>query len=120
MTWPTHYRYVDTIGPDGVTILEQTWKVVRESDRCYWIKRLGYSGVEARRVLKGAERSWAYPDKAKAWASYRARKRWQQHHARVALERASVALKATQVPFPDRFPHVCAGGEFFKQLNWEC
>lgn len=131
--WPDHYRYVDTIGPEGVTIECRRYVVLRESEHCYWIAREQNAGwarcwaMEGRksphikRVLKeSAGRRYAYQDKAKALHSYRARKRHQVHHAQLVLERAKAALE--DLVGVDSIPdeHLCSGGNYIKELTWDC
>lgn len=129
--WPDRFRYVDSIGPEGVTIVCCRWVVIRESDCFYWIVREGSEGwalsrqeaagkvySNAKRVSKDSWRRFAYPEKEKALSSYKARKRHQLRHAELALERAKTALadiKELEVINDER---LCAGGDYIKQLNW--
>jgi len=35
--WPEHYRYIDTIGPEGLEVHCITYTVIGETDQCYYI-----------------------------------------------------------------------------------
>lgn len=130
--WPDHFRYIDSIGPDGVTIVCKRYVVVRESEHCYWLVSEGSEGWalarqqatgkvwgEARRVSKDSWRRFAYPDKAKALESYKARKRHQMSHAELSMERAKAALADIKGLEAINDEHLCAGGDYIKELNWE-
>lgn len=129
--WPDHFRYVDEIGPEGVTIVCKRYVVVRESEHCYWLttKDLAYLAEKhlergkippyAKRVLKNSERRFAYPLKSAALNSYKARKRWQISHAELATERAKAALEEIKDLTEITDAHLCAGGDYIKQLNWD-
>ncbi len=130
--WPDHFRYIDEISPDGVTIVCQRFVVLRESEQCYWITRdrnIGWAEKWAadgrksphiKRVLKESYgRRFAYPDKAKALHSYKVRKRRQLGHAQLAMERAKTALEDLRDVDAIADERLCAGGDFIKELNWE-
>lgn len=130
-TWPDHYRYVDRIGPEGVTIVCARYVVIRESEHCYWLvspDRAGWANMIlqrgevpkfAKRVLKTSDRRFAYPDKAVALNSYKARKRWQLSHAELATERAKAALEELKDLSEIDDLRLCAGGDYIKQLSWD-
>lgn len=132
MKWPDHYRYIDQIGPDGVTILCKRYVVVRESAHCYWIVHPDYEFVAkqslergripkyAKRVLKVSGKRFAYPDKSLALHSYKVRKRWQISRAELATERAKAALEEIEASEQIADELLCAGGDYIKQLNWDC
>ena len=108
--WPDHYRYIDTIGPEGLEVHCITCQVIGETEQCYYIgdthtcdlvKGPKYSWTDEaikkrrKRVLKeGGEwgRRFAYTDKALALRSYKARKAWQMKHAQLSMERAKAAI----------------------------
>ncbi|UVL43496.1 hypothetical protein LOY55_10785 [Pseudomonas sp. B21-040] len=108
--WPEHYRYIDTIGPEGLEVHCITYKVIGETPACYYIgdehtvKMVnGFQyphTAEAikkrrKRVLKEGGtwgRRFAYTDKALALRSYKARKSWQLRHAQLSMERAQAAI----------------------------
>ncbi|MOA19255.1 hypothetical protein D3C78_1396230 [compost metagenome] len=130
--WPDHYRYIDEISPEGVTIACQRFVVLRESEQCYWITRdrnagwaekwvaEGRKSPHIKRVLKESSgRRFAYPDKAKALNSYKVRKRRQLGHAELALERAKTALEDLKGVDTIDDERLCSGGDFIKELNWE-
>jgi hypothetical protein len=130
-TGPDHFRYVDHIGPEGVTIVCRKYVVIRESEYCYWIVPEGSEGwalarqtatgktfKDAKRVSKDSWRRFAYPEKEKAFSSYKARKRHQLSHAELALERAKTALADIKDIEAINDEHLCSGGDYIKQLNW--
>lgn len=132
-----HYRVVDTIGPEGVTLVLRRFVVVRETPDCYWIVPPTYSFLNgplgdlgrlrrakiAKRVSKTSERRYAYPTVAEAVRSYEVRKYRQIQHAELALERARTAhAQVAQGGVAERLSErpglVCEGGDFIKELNW--
>ena len=130
--WPDHFRYIDEISPDGVTIVCQRFVVHRESEHCYWItleRNAGWASEWVaqgrkspliKRVLKDSSgRRYAYQDKANALRSYKLRKRRQLGHAELALERAKTALADLKEVVEIEDEHLCAGGDYIKELNWE-
>ncbi len=130
--WPDHFRYVDEISPDGVTIVCHRFVVLRESEHCCWIVHereehwarrsleRGEKTSRIKRVLKASHgRRYAYPDKAKALHSYKVRKRRQMGHAELAMERAKAALEDLKNVDAIEDKHLCSGGDFIKELNWE-
>lgn len=141
MKGPDHYRFEDSIGPDGVTLHCRRFVVIGETPCCYYVlpedlAHYAQSGDEWRaltakkyrkRVLKNSWRRYCYPDVKLALESYRARKSWQTRHAAAAAARAeaghaeALALLGQSEPlsYDDfRKPRLCAGGDYFKGLNW--
>ena len=129
--WPDHFRYIYSIGPEGVTIVCRLYVVIRESEHCYWLVPEGSEGYamacqeatgkvwrNAKRVSKDSWRRYAYPDKTKALESYKARKRHQLSHAELAMERAKAALADVKDLEAINDEHLCAGGDYIKELNW--
>lgn len=130
-----YYRYVECPGPEGVTITCKAFKVVGETDKCWYITEECNSSVDfdvlkrmkrVKRISKaGARRQHAYPTKALAMTSYKARKEFHLLHATRSLELAKTALDEARLlvesgdalDWPDK---VCAGGQYFKDLNWDC
>ncbi|PYY70727.1 hypothetical protein CRX42_09890 [Pseudomonas jessenii] len=108
--WPEHYRYIDTIGPEGLEVHCITYQVIGETAQCYYIgdkhtcdlvSGPQYSWTDEavkkrrKRVLKEGGswgRRFAYTDKALALRSYKARKSWQMRHAQLSMERAQAAI----------------------------
>lgn len=130
--WPDHFRYIDSISPEGVTIVCRRYVVIRESEHCYWLVPEGSEGYamarqkatgkvwgNAKRVSKDSWRRFAYPDKAKALHSYKVRKRRQLGHAQLAMERAKTALEDLREVDEIADERLCAGGDFIKELNWD-
>lgn len=132
MIGPDHYRYVDDIGPEGVTIRCEKWIVCGETPQCWYVipEHASYLLGPAiyadslkktrKRVLKyEGGKKLCYPNKDDALRSYRIRKRWQLRHTEHAVQRATTALaeleRLTGLP-EDK--HLCQGGEYFKELNW--
>lgn len=130
--WPDHFRYVDEIGPEGVTIICRRFVVVRESEHCFWIVTPSYEMVAksaiqkgrvpkyAKRVLKVSSKRFAYPEKSAALNSYKIRKRWQISRAELATERAKTALEELKDRAEIEDELLCSGGEYIKSLNWDC
>lgn len=130
--WPDHFRYFDEIGPEGVSIVCRRFVVVRESEHCFWIVPPTYAYVAkshvaagripkyAKRVLKISGKRFAYPDKADALYSYRQRKRWQISRATLAMERAKTALAELEDRNEIADELLCSGGDYIKQLSWDC
>lgn len=101
------YRYVDLEhwdswrGPDRKIILVEL-VVIDETPHTVVLVRKGHvdgqsaptDWAERKRVLKNARRRWAYPTKALALNSYRARKDWQLSRAERLANRARACLAA--------------------------
>jgi hypothetical protein len=132
-TWPDHFRYIDEIGPDGLTVTCVRYVVVRESEYCYWICVPSYQLVAqqsiqrgkipkyVKRVLKQSSRRFAYPDKADALHSYKARKQHQISHAELALERARAAIGYfgnASVPVSSTPETTVIPSAYIQELNW--
>ena len=108
--WPDHFRYIDTIGPNGLEVRCITYQVIGETAQCFYIsdkytcdlaRGPQYSwtaeAVKKRRkrgLKEGGNwgRRFAYTDKALALRSYKARKSWQMRHAQLSMERAKAAI----------------------------
>ncbi|WP_017530380.1 hypothetical protein [Pseudomonas fluorescens] len=138
--WPDHYRYIDTIGPEGLEVHCITYEVIGETAQCFYIgdthtcdlvKGPQYSWTaeavkkRRKRVLKDGGnwgRRFAYTDKALALRSYKARKAWQLRHASLSMERAQAAIgyfgdgQAESV-IPEAA--VTIPNEYIQGLNWE-
>ena len=126
---PDHYRVVDTIGPEGVTLHLRRFVVLHETPDCYWIVPPSYALGDltrlrrakiAKRVSKVSERRYAYPTVEQAVHSYEIRKYRQMQHTELALERARTAhAEVCRGGLAQRrFPVVCEGGQFIKEMNW--
>ena len=108
--WPDHFRYIDTIGPDGLEVHCITYQVIGETAQCFYIgdkhtcdlasgSQYNWTAEAVKkrrkRVLKEGGtwgRRFAYTDKALALRSYKARKSWQMRHAQLSMERAKAAI----------------------------
>ena len=106
---PDHYRFYDSIGPEGLSVTRQTFTVIGETAQCWYIAdqrtidlMRGHqwpwvaAEVKKRRklVLKQTDaysKRFAYPNKDHALRSYKLRKDWQIRHATRSLERAKAA-----------------------------
>ncbi|WP_455827881.1 hypothetical protein [Pseudomonas kilonensis] len=138
--WPDHYRFIDTISPEGVEVLCITYQVIRETEQCYYIgdtytcamvKGPQYSWTadaikkRRKRVLKEGGvwgRRFAYTDKALALRSYKARKAWQMKHAQLSMERAKAAIGYFgnhEVESTVPTEAVTIPSEYIQGLNWE-
>lgn len=134
---PDHYRLVDVISEEGVTIECRKFAVVGVTSRCYYVMPMWLSHHafaddawskllvkrHKRRVLKTSHKRYCYPDIADALRSYKARKKWQIHHAKIAMARAEAGYAESAHLVDDwvsveTFPHLCEGGEYIKGLNW--
>jgi len=130
---PDHFRYVDEIGPDGLTVSCRRYVTVRASEHCYWIctehyETLAQKAIEQgllpkylKRVLKESGRRFAYPDKRDALHSYKARKQHQVSHAELALERAKAAIGYfgnLRVPVTETPEEAVIPSEYIQGLNW--
>ncbi len=137
---PDHFRYVDSIGPEGLTVTLERWVAYAETNMCWYlasesdyldlVKGPQYSFTAAtlkrrrKRVLKHkffSSRCFAYPEKERALNSYKARKQWQIRHATLSLERAKAAIgyfgdtsiEVTETPDGAVIP--C---EYIQELGW--
>lgn len=137
---PDHYRYVDEVSEKGVTIVCQRWVVCGETDACWYVLPEGRQYLmpgatkghlyeqafkkARKRILKyEGGRKFCYKTRDEALRSYTIRKRWQLRHTEHAYQRAKTALAELEnrlkgKPAPERL-HVCEGGEYFKEMNWE-
>lgn len=128
---PDHFRFYDTIGPEGVTIECQRFVVIGETPKCWYVidQHLAgygesYQKLKRKRVLKAhGGRRMCYPDKADAMHSYRERKLWQIKHAKISLARAEAAADHTEllIKQPELIgdhAHICEGGDYIRELNW--
>jgi len=137
---PDHFRYIDTIGPDGLEVHCITYHVIGETAQCYYIgdthtcdliKGPQYSWTadavkkRRKRVLKDGGnrgRRFAYTEKALALRSYKARKAWQLRHATLSMERAQAAIGyfgdgQVESAIPDAA--VTIPNEYIQSMNWE-
>lgn len=129
---PDHYRYVDDIGPKGVTIVCEKWLVCGETPQCWYVIPESRSYLMStsfyaeslkktrKRILKYAGgKKFCYPTRDEALRSYRIRKQWQLRHTEHAYQRAKTALaELTRITQPPEAKHLCDGGDYFKQMNW--
>jgi len=137
---PDHFRYVDSIGPEGLTVTLQKWVAYAETDKCWYLA----SELDYRELVKGHQHSWtasmlkrqrkrvlkhqyfasrcfAYPEKERALNSYKLRKQWQIRHATLSLERAKAAIgyfgdpsvDVTETPDTAVIP-----SEYIQELGW--
>ena len=108
--WPDHFRYIDTIGPDGLEVLCITYQVIGETAQCFYIGDKHTcdlaSGPQynwtAETVQKSRKRvlkedgnwgsSYVYTYKALTLRSHKTRKSWQMRHAQLSMERAKAAI----------------------------
>jgi len=75
------YRYYEVSYEGCVSIVLETFRVVKETDASYWY--VPKHGPDKPRIVrKGATRSKCYDTREAAWASFRLRKRAQIAHMR--------------------------------------
>ena len=138
-TRKTLYRFHDEGGPDGLTVALQKFVVIGETP-CYWIVIPSTSlylmdvavYAEAlkkakKRVQKGSgEKKTCYETQAQAMKSYLERKRWQEKHAVMGLQRAQAgqlaAKRALESGDLDKSPDysITQENEYIQGLNWDC
>lgn len=139
---PDHYRYVDDIGPDGLSVTCQTFTVIGETPLCWYIADEYTIGLmrghqwpwvadsvkrRRKRVLKASDacsKRFAYPNKDHALRSYKLRKDWQIRHATRSLERAKAALgyfgDLSQVSVAPVAKTLIIPNEYIQGLGWGC
>jgi len=74
------YRYYEVSYEGCVTIVLETFRVVKETDASYWYVSERWP-EKPRIVRKGATRSKCYDTREAAWASFKLRKRADRAHA---------------------------------------
>lgn len=112
MIAPYHYRYSDVLSEDGMYIVLEIFRAIKETECGYWVQRYHGGSLElteamvkhmtakatrpfnVRWVSKDSSRRYCYPDKALAMHSYQQRKIYQLKHARYSIARAEHALAA--------------------------
>lgn len=78
------YRYYEVSYSECVTIVLETFRVVKETDASYWY--VPEHGPDKPRIVrKGAMRSKCYDTREAAWASFKIRKGRQVRHMRSKL-----------------------------------
>lgn len=137
---PDHFRYVDSIGPEGLTVSAQKWVAYAETEKCWYLVseydythyvlgyQYGWTPATLKRVRKRVlkeqyfgSKCFAYPNKERALNSYKQRKQWQIRHATLSLERAQAALgyfgdssvEITQTPDETVIP-----SEYIQGMGW--
>lgn len=136
--WPDHYRFADSIGPNGVTVHCERYVVIGETARCYYVVPENMASLTSgtdmwskqavarnrKRVLKDSKKRFCYPDIADAMQSYRKRKYQQIRHAKIAISAGEAAYaKAKELcgdsrVKPSDFPVLCDGADYIKSLSW--
>lgn len=139
-TGPDHYRYIDSIGPDSLTVTMQTWVAYAGTEKCWYLllqhdfDRLQrgsisetYAKNQRKRVLKHQYHSgvcFAYVSKERALNSYKNRKEWQIRHATLSLERAKAAIGYfgdSSVDITETPSEAVIPSEYIQEsLAWEC
>lgn len=101
---PVHYRYRTCYDGQGITVLEERWRVIKETEAGYWINPegipLGNIPHVTKFVLKNSRRRYAYPDRQEAWSSFCIRRRKYERHLawRAMCNAALVANLPADVP----------------------
>lgn len=78
------YRYYEVSYSECVSIVLETFRVVKETDASYWYVP-EHGSDKPRVVRRGATRSKCYDTREAAWASFKIRKRKQIAHMRSKL-----------------------------------
>ncbi|WP_374979041.1 hypothetical protein PSGK_19045 [Pseudomonas solani] len=135
---PDHYRYYSDLGPGGVSIHCETFTVVGETERCYYVLSERYSYIHAfpdaerltkkyrKRVLKDSRIRLCYPDRRDALVSFRLRQQHRQRHLQrqqsvtnLALDEAIRLLQLNQLPNErSTSGHGCGHDEYTRSLSW--
>ena len=136
---PDHYRYEANLDEAGVTVHVQTFVVVGETPRCYYVVRKDYAHwakdwkkppehlkQHRKRVLKASfGRRYCYPSKAHALDSFKQRQRWRIAHAKLSLALAELSLSvvvpaleslATVAPL-DKY--LAGQNDYTRSLSWD-
>lgn len=121
---PAHYRYRDILGERGMLIIEEEFRVIKETPQGYWVQPAQKGACElteemvsrlvskatrpssVRFVLKFSSRRYCYPDKSVAMRAFMCRKEYQIKHAKTSLAKAKQSLQAakTMLEVGDVFP----------------
>lgn len=134
---PDHYRYHETLNPDGVNVECRTYIVIAETPACYWVIDKSYAGyvgqdysfakdmVKSHRKLVLKSKGWrrfCYPDRKEALESLRHRKRRQLLHLERHTSMANLAIKgidealASGAELGDELK--CGQDSYTESLNW--
>ena len=99
---PTHYRVVDVLYEDGVTVRLEQWEAVRETAEGYWVKSqyapewLDFDGLKRGKYLKWVSKSsvkrHCCPTIDEAMRSFKRRKEMQVRRLRLQLEQAELVV----------------------------
>lgn len=103
--YPIHYRYRESVEPEGIIVIEDRFFPIRETEHFYWVLpswqyRVFKNGCmpsyakNAKKVSKNGIRRKCYPSKEKAMESFLIRKRKQIAHAKRALDLATKVIEA--------------------------
>lgn len=113
---PTHYRVVDVLYEDGVTVRIEQWEAVRETTEGYWVKSqyaptwLDFDDLKRGKYLKWVSKSsvkrHCYPTVAEAMRSFKRRKEMQVQ--RLQLEQAELIVS--------KFEHINLSADQREQL----
>lgn len=105
--WPNHYRLHDALFADGVHVSVETFKVIKETPRGYWVVNsyapawLTPDELRKRKfakwVSKTSRRRLCYPTLELAIDSYRHRKTSQVARLKTQLEQAEKVLEQFSV-----------------------
>ena len=99
---PTHYRVVDVLYEEGVTVRLEQWEAVRETPEGYWVKsQYAPQWMDFDRLKRGKYLKWVskssvrrhcYPSIEEAMRSFKRRKEMQESRLRLQLEQAQLIL----------------------------
>lgn len=124
MARPIHYRYRDILSAEGILIIEDSFRVIKETECGYWVQiangtrpdlteeMISRMTAKATRpcnvrwVSKDSSRRYCYPSKADAMEAFRHRKLSQLAHARSSIAKAeqSIAAATTLLTVGDCLP----------------
>ena len=136
---PIHYRIKDTLSEDGVLIIAEVWRPIRETPEGYWVLKHGapnWDGIDPKYqrkcgalkwVSKASRRRYCHPSLREAMESFKRRKEAQVSRLAMQLEQSQLALEkfdtykdSAPEDFPSSYQGVCLGEiEAASHLIWD-
>lgn len=120
-----YFRYRTSLSPQGVSIIEERFFTVRETECFAWVapetwRGMGQQWLEenARKIRKDALVTYCYADKAEALRSFKARQEHRVRHAKNSLRQAELALAAIEGLDHIENGHPCGQDAYTSNLRW--